>query len=75
MRVIVFTENSRLGGMDTFIINLVRHWPTDDSLRIIVNSNHPGAIFLKNQLKGKAEIVMHQIPLNWSFLSIFIRFL
>ena len=75
MRVIVFTENSRLGGMDTFIINLVRHWPTDDSLRIIVNSNHPGAIFLKNQLKGKAEIVMHQIPLNWSFLSLFINHL
>ena len=75
MRVIVFTENSRLGGMDTFIINLVRHWPTNDSIRVIVNYNHPGAILLKNQLKGKAEIIMHQVPLNWSFLSILIRYL
>ena len=27
MKIVLFTENQRFGGMDTFITNLIEAWP------------------------------------------------
>ena len=74
MRIILFTENQRFGGMDTFIVNLIGHWPDKkDSFLLICNHSHPGLDKLNKILE--IETVKHKIPLNWSFLSIIINYL
>jgi len=43
MRVCFFTENSSMGGVDTFLINLFNAWPdSKDELTLICNATHPG---------------------------------
>ena len=47
MKIVLFTENQRFGGLDTFIINLVNNWPDkNDTFFIICNQNHPGLQYL-----------------------------
>ncbi|MCC9071726.1 glycosyltransferase family 4 protein [Flavobacterium sp. F-65] len=51
MRICFFTENYYIGGLDTFIINLVNHWPNEkDEITIICNKSHPGLNILKNRI-------------------------
>ena len=76
MRVIIYTENMKYGGMDTFIVNLTKYWPDkDDELFVICNDSHPGIMFLSKNLPSSVMLIRHQIPVNWSFLSMFIRYL
>ncbi len=76
MRVIIYTENMKYGGMDTFIVNLTKYWPDkDDELFVICNDSHPGIKFLSKNLPSSVMLIRHQIPVNWSFLSRFIRYL
>ena len=74
MKIVLFTENQRFGGMDTFIMNLIEAWPDkNDSFLLICNENHPGLKYLSNKLDIK--IIKHDIPLSWSFLPILINIL
>ena len=76
MRVIIYTENMKYGGMDTFIVNLTKYWPDkDDELFVICNDSHPGIMFLSKNLPSSVMLIRHQIPVNWSFLSLFIKYL
>ena len=68
MKIVLFIENQRFGGMDTFVINLIKSWPDkNDSFLVICNHDHPGLTYLSNNLK--VEIIEHDIPLGWSILS------
>ena len=70
MKIIFFTENNRAGGMDKFLITLIKNWPNkDDELILICNKNHPGLIDLERDLPNKVLIIKHSIQLNWSFCS------
>ena len=76
MKIIIFTEKTRFGGLDLFIINLIKNWPNDtDSFTVICNENSPNIAYLNENLPERAELICHSIPLNWSFLSIIIRYL
>ena len=75
MKIIIFTENNRAGGMDTFIGSLIKNWPNDDKFIVICNKNHPGLVSLENMLPKGVEIIRHSLPLNWSFLSNFLKHL
>tara|TARA_B100000401_G_C52805692_1_gene721018 strand:+ start:1056 stop:2261 length:1206 start_codon:yes stop_codon:yes gene_type:complete len=76
MKIIIFTEKTRFGGLDLFIINLIKNWPNDtDSFTVICNENSPNIAYLNDNLPERAELICHSIPLNWSFLSIIIRYL
>ena len=76
MKVLIFTENNRGGGMDTFIVNLINYWPNkEDSFLIVCNRNHPGIQYIDKNLNNKCKIITHNIPLNWSFLSFIIKYL
>ena len=76
MRIILFTENQRFGGMDTFIVNLAKYWPDkDDELFVICNDNHPGADYLSENLPPTVTLTKHHIPLNWHIFSRYIRYL
>ena len=76
MRVIIYTENMKYGGMDTFIVNLTKYWPDkDDELFVICNGSHPGIEFLSKNLPPSVMLIRHKIPVNWSFLSKYISHL
>ena len=70
MKIIIFTENNRGGGMDTFIASLVNNWPKkEDTFTVVCNQNHPGLEYLANLLPNNTKLVKHAIPLNWSLAA------
>ena len=77
MKIIIFTENGRAGGMDVFISTLIKFWPDiNDKFIIICNKNHPGLLYLeKYSTDNNTTIIKHSIPINWSFLDNYIKFL
>jgi glycosyltransferase involved in cell wall biosynthesis len=77
MKIIIFTENGRAGGMDVFISTLIKFWPDiNDKFIIICNKNHPGLLYLeKYSADSNTTIIKHSIPINWSFLDNYINFL
>ncbi|MBH44292.1 MAG: hypothetical protein CMD88_02400 [Gammaproteobacteria bacterium] len=76
MKIIFFTENNRAGGMDKFLVTLLKNWPNNkDELTLICNRDHPGLVDLERELSDKVLIIKHSILLNWSFCSTFISIL
>jgi len=75
MKIIIFTENNRAGGMDTFIGTLIKNWPNNDEFIVVCNNNHPGIAYLESMLPKGVKIIRHSLPLNWSFLSNFLKYL
>ena len=67
MHILIVTENSYSGGLDSFILNLISFWPHDeDTFTIIVNSSHPGVERLLQLPRTKVRIIQHHLPLLWS---------
>jgi glycosyltransferase involved in cell wall biosynthesis len=51
MRICLFTESYYTGGLDTFIINLINHWPDDnDQITLICNESHPGLEIIRKRV-------------------------
>lgn len=70
MKILLFTEIFDCGGADTFIINLINHWPNeDDEFTLISNWNYPGMEIIEKNLKRPCEIIRHQIPIYNNFLQ------
>ena len=40
MRVIFLTENFMRGGIDIFLVNLVKNWPSIDEITLYVNNEY-----------------------------------
>ena len=75
MKIVIFTENNKGGGMDTFIASLIKNWPNKDEFIVICNHNHPGLHYLREIMPKNVEVKTHLLPLNWSFLSNFLKYL
>jgi L-malate glycosyltransferase len=70
MKIIIFTENNRGGGMDTFIGSLINNWPEkNDTFMVICNKNHPGLSYLEGLLPKNTQLIKHSIKLNWSIAA------
>lgn len=54
-----FTQNVKRGGLDTFILNLIAHWPQEDEVILFCNRSHPGLDDLNQRLAGRVEIVSY----------------
>lgn len=62
VKITFLTENIHCGGLDSFLISLVNHWPNpEDELRIICNPAHPGYQVLKDSVIRPCEVVRHDI--------------
>lgn len=62
LKVLFFTENTHQGGLDSFFVNLVNHWPNqDDELIFICNASHPGIETIKSRLARPCNVVPHDI--------------
>ena len=59
MKTAFFTQNIKQGGLDTFIINLITHWPQSDEIVLFCNRSHPGLATLRERLAGKALVVAY----------------
>jgi glycosyltransferase involved in cell wall biosynthesis len=61
----LFYQNTKKGGVDTFIINLINNWPQKKTIfKIYVNKSHPGIINLKKKIRRKFKIVTYDILLS-----------
>lgn len=57
MNILLFCENYRKGGLDTFLVNLISEWP-DDNVFLMINESHEGIEGLKSKL-NKNIIVLN----------------
>src|SRR5437763_1234378 len=63
MNVAFFTDNQYRGGLDTFLISLINHWPNaEDELTLICNRSHPGLSGIQSRLTRQCTIVAHGLP-------------
>lgn len=56
MKILLFCENYRKGGLDTFLVNLMNNWP-DDDIFLMINSSHEGLDDLKSKVGSDRLIV------------------
>ncbi len=59
MKIGLFTQNVRKGGLDTFIVNLLSHWSADRDILLFCNQSHPGLADLREALSPRVEIVAY----------------
>lgn len=69
MNILLFTENSHRGGLDTFIRTLVSNWPVQDKLTLMCNDTHPGLPMLEAELAGTCSFRHFQYPRYWTHLA------
>jgi len=70
MKILLFTEIYDCGGADTFIANLVNHWPDpDDQFVVLANPNYPGLTIIEQCLKKSCKIVRHKMALHFNFIK------
>lgn len=70
MKVLLFTELYDCGGVDTFIVNLINHWPyEEDSFVIIANSTYPGLKIVEDNVSRPCEIIRHNIPIYLNIIN------
>ena len=63
MKIFIFNENSLCGGLDSFIINLINHWPNgDDEIFLYCNASHPGLDVIRTSVKRKCGFVGYTEP-------------
>ena len=72
MKILLFTEIYDCGGADTFIANLVNHWPyPDDEFVVAANPNYPGLAIIEQCLSRPCKIVRHKMALHSNFIKWF----
>lgn len=63
MKILFLTENYYRGGLDTFLIGLINHWPySEDELFLTCNKSHPGLEIIRARLKRPCKIEVHELP-------------
>lgn len=66
MKIVIFLENNRAGGLDAFCINLIQSWPNQtDEFILFCNKSHPGLRYIENSKLTNLKIMPHNIPLSW----------
>lgn len=71
MRILFFLEDYYLGGVDTFVINLINNWPNNnDYLVLICNKQHTGLNFIRESLIRPCEVIKHNILIFNSFFEL-----
>lgn len=64
MRIAIFTEIFNSGGVDTFVANLITHWPVDgDEFVVIANRDYPGLRVIEALSSGRPEVIRHDVRL------------
>ncbi len=74
MKILLVTENSYAGGMDSFLTALINNWPQpEDELYLLCNQDHPGLSVIANRSNRSCQFVGHRIILLWQVLAVLER--
>jgi len=64
MKIGFFLQNRKRGGLDTFVIQLIKHWPyKEDQITLYCNKSHPGLDYLYQNIDQKIrpyKIILYQ---------------
>ena len=61
----LFYQNTKKGGVDTFLINLLNYWPDKSThFNIYINKSHPGIGILKKKIRRNFRIVYYNFLLS-----------
>jgi len=66
VNLLIFLQNSKKGGVDTFITNLINFWPDKKSkIFLVCNKSHPGIKYLKKKIERRKnfEIKLYKCSL------------
>ena len=81
MKVGFFMQNIKKGGLDTFVLELLRNWPGNDKLVLFCNGSHPGLKDLSQSLplsiivKSYKFLISQDIDRRFNYLYVFMKFL
>ena len=63
MKIVFLTENTHRGGLDSFLVSLINHWPhPGDELVFVCNASHPGIEGIRKSLTRPCAVVAHCVP-------------
>ena len=63
MKVGLFVQNTKMGGLDTFVLQLTHAWPTPGELIVFCNRSHPGLEVLHSGLPMGVQLVAYDFLL------------
>ena len=64
-------EDYYLGGLDTFVIELINNWPhKEDQLTLLCNHQHTGLEFIRASLQKPCKIREHTMVVFTSFFEL-----
>ena len=78
LKIALFTEVYDCGGIDTFIVNLINHWPiVDDSFVIISNNDYPCLEVIRNRITHSTHFMAYKKITYSNILkgNIFLKFI
>jgi len=64
-----FLDNQYRGGVDTFLIQLINHWPEDGRLRLYCNRHHPGLETIRAMVHRPLQISTYGDSISWTLFS------
>lgn len=65
MRVLFLMENYVQGGLDTFVINLLNHYPEDSAdITLMINSSHPGLENISRNINRNINIELYSFRIS-----------
>ena len=72
MKIGFFLQNIKKGGLDTFVIQLIKHWPyKEDQITLYCNKSHPGLDYLNQNIVALRFATVNVIfnPMNDKYLE------
>ena len=63
-------QSYSLGGVDTFLINLLNESNRKDIIKIFYNSSHPNISYLKNNLNRKVKFIKYDVFLSKKIINL-----
>ena len=66
-----FLQNSKQGGLDTFVLQLLQNWPEKDDLVLFCNVSHPGLEYLRENVPKSVTVLSYDFLIlqdfDWRF--------
>lgn len=70
MKIGIYLENYRAGGVDRVIVDTINHWPnSEDTFVIFCNRNHEGMKVIADSLNSQVEWVLYDVQTSIQKLS------
>jgi len=62
MKIGFFMQNIKRGGLDTFVVQLLRNWSAPDELILFCNASHPGLNYIIKSLPSTVQVKAYTLP-------------